>query len=327
MNCARIIAGLAWLALAALPAARAEDAANLYARGVGLLRADGAAALDRAIALFEEAVAADPDYAAGRQGLADALILRHELENKADGEDLRRAIAHLESVLRLRPANARAYFSLAAAYYDLHQDREGARALRKAAFCALDDSEIALAWFGRLLAAGDRGAAALRADNIGARFAGNAEMLAALGDGFLRDGQAAAAANFYEKASALQPRNAALRRALGNAWKAAGADAKAVAAYAEALELDPSQNEARLGLGFCYGRMGDLDRAIAATDEYLESAPEDPAALNNLALLFEKAGRTEKAVETWIRLQNAPAATSAHRRRAAARLENPPPAK
>ncbi len=326
MNGARILVLLAGLALAAT-AVRAENAGKLYARGVGLLREDGVAALDRAIPLFEEAVAADSDFVPGHRGLADALILRHELEQNTDAEDLRRAIGHVETVLRLRPADARAYFSLAAAHFDLGEDRPGLRALRKAALCAPDDSEIALAWFGKLLESGDRGAAALRAESIAAQFAGNAEVLEDLGDAFLRDGQAAVAADFYRKAIVLQPKNPSFHRALGHACKAAGADAKAVAAYAQALELDPGLNDARLGLGYCYGRMGDLARAIAATEEYLQAAPEDPAALNNLALLCEKAGRGEEATETWRRLQNAPTATPSHRRRATARLESKPPVK
>lgn len=327
MSGVRIIAGLVWFALAALPAARGEDAPELFARGVRLLREDGAAALDRAIPLFEQAVAADLTFAAGHQGLADALILRQELEGKAEDRDLRQAVAHLETVLRLRPADARAYFSLAAAHFDLREDRPGMHALRKAALCAPDDSEIALAWFDKLLESGRRGMAALQAESIAERFAGNAEVFTALGDGFLRDGQAAAAAVQYETAVALQPKNASFRYALGNACKAKGDDAKAAEAYAKALELDSKLNEARLGLGYCHGRMGDFDRAIAATAAYLEAVPDDPAALNNLAILYEKAGRSEEAANTWTRLKNAPTATPVHRRRAVARLEPLPAGK
>ncbi|MBN1268225.1 MAG: tetratricopeptide repeat protein [Kiritimatiellae bacterium] len=312
---------LVLLAAGVCPGARAESAEELYTRGVKLLHEEGEAALDRAIAQFEQAVAADPAFVLGHQGLADALVLKYELAGVGDERWLSKAMEHLDAVLEIQPADGKAYFSQAAALFNLGESGRSMRALRKAALCEPGDPDINLAFFARLLDAGDIEGAQFLAEDSAGRFARNADLFRAYADAFLRAGQADAAHQQYEKSVSIMPGSASLRYAQANAWKAQGDFKKAVQGYTKALELDPKLNDARVAMGFCYGRLGDLSRAIAATESYLAAVPGDPAAINNLALFYEKAGRSHDARMAWTQLKNLDTASDTYRRRAAAHLE------
>ena len=220
----------------------ADTAESLYAQGVKQLREDGAVALDRAVMLFEQSVALDPRFARARQGLADALVLKFELEPPGDEALLRTAIAHLESVLKLQPADGQAYFSLAAAHFDLGDERDGMRALRKAALCKPNDPETAMA----------------------------------LGHAWKARGDYPRAVEAYQKTLALDSALNDARMSLGFCYGRMGKIAKAVETTEDYLESAPDDPAAINNLALLHEQAGRAEDAVKTWTRLkdLASAPE-----------------------------------------------------
>ena len=109
---------------------RSVEAFEAYSRGVLNLRSAGREAMDRAIGLFERAVALDPTYATAWSALGGAYYLKgmflgmRELHHKAL-EQLQRAIA-------LNPALANAHVWLGSAFLQLGEIDKGIQALETA---------------------------------------------------------------------------------------------------------------------------------------------------------------------------------------------------
>jgi serine/threonine protein kinase/Tfp pilus assembly protein PilF len=119
---------------------RSVEAFEAYSRGVLNLRSAGREAMDRAIGLFERAVALDPSYATAWSALGGAYYLKGlflglpDLHHKAM-EQLRRAIA-------LNPALANAHVWLGSALLQLGQIDQGIRALETAERLEPDNSDV-----------------------------------------------------------------------------------------------------------------------------------------------------------------------------------------
>jgi serine/threonine protein kinase/Tfp pilus assembly protein PilF len=107
------------------------EALEAYSRGVLNLRSAGREAMDRAIALFERAVAIDPSYATAWSALGGAYALKGQFLGLSDFQ--RKAIEHLRRAIALNPSLANAHVWLGSALIALGEVDQGIDALETAA--------------------------------------------------------------------------------------------------------------------------------------------------------------------------------------------------
>ena len=124
---------------AALPAQETSVVAayEAFARGVVNLRAETYESLDRAVMLFERAVALDPQYARAHTELGVAYSTKADYLAMADLRP--RAEASLRRAIDLHPENVRAWRELGQALIAMGREREGFDAVTRAVELAPDD--------------------------------------------------------------------------------------------------------------------------------------------------------------------------------------------
>lgn len=204
-------------------------------------------------------------------------------------DEPRRALPHLQRLVRLTPEAPDARCWLARAYLELD--------LWQQATATLDE---ALARWPR-----HAPAHALR--------------------GILLDveGEHAAAAAAHRQAIALAPADAGYHNNLGFSLYLAGDDRGALAALEAALRLAPGLRRVHNNLGFVYGRLGELDRA----GEHFRLAGDAGQAANNLGVVLEARGALEEAYQAYTTaIAHQPELIEARQNleRVAARLGRPP---
>ncbi len=271
---ALVLAGLAAGAVVAVPGLR-------RALGVGLARVVPAAAptpfalyksgtedlaryyepgrLDRALEAFGRAVEADPEYAPGYVGLAEAYWRRFR-ENR-DEALLRQSIGHARHAATLDPQLARARVALGLAQIE-GRDFAAARQELETAL-ALDPAS----------AQAHRGLGALH----------------------LAEGRPAAAESAYARAIALAPGDWEIRIQRGVLHFQAGRYAEALADFAECARLSPDNPIAHRNVGGAQHMLGRFADAAASFQRSLEIQP-DPVVYSNLGTIYFFQGLYPQAV-------------------------------
>ncbi len=113
-----------------LPETEVVSAYEAFTRGLLNRRAESFEALDRAVILFERAVALDPAYARAHIELGAAYGTKSDYLSMPELNV--RALASLRRAIELQPGSARAWRELGAALMAAGQDVEGMSALRRA---------------------------------------------------------------------------------------------------------------------------------------------------------------------------------------------------
>jgi serine/threonine protein kinase/tetratricopeptide (TPR) repeat protein len=106
------------------------DAYEAFSKGLINLRAESRESVDRAILLFERAVALDPAYARAWLALGEAYDVKATY--LAIPELLEKAMASFERCLALQPRLARAWKELGSTLVDLGREDQGLEAIRRA---------------------------------------------------------------------------------------------------------------------------------------------------------------------------------------------------
>ncbi len=290
--------------------------------------------LDRAVALFESALAKDPNFVQAHAALGEAYWAQFEQTTDSRWTDKARIAA--EEARRLDPDHPSVTYTLAVIYEGSGRTDEAVEELRRTLTLQpnSDDSyrllgEI-LAESGRINDAAEefRRAIAIRPSFWGHHYS--------LGRAYLNAGKLADAALAFQRVTELQPdlpvgfqtlgvtyhMMGDLDRAvpnylkaieLGLAWVAhsnlgtiyyrQGKFSKAAQSYAEALKLNPSSSNNHRNLGDAFQK---LDRPEDARKAYLTSAeldrnrlevnPKDARAMEMLAVVEAKLGRSAEAL-------------------------------
>jgi TolB-like protein/Tfp pilus assembly protein PilF len=253
----------------ARPQTRQIDAYDLYLRGRQVHYRGSSRNQRAAIALFEKAVAVDPDYALAYAGIADASVMIY-MYHGSHAEDLDRAEAASLRALQLAPQSAechasRGFAASAAKLYD-EAEREFGTAL------ALDPNQFEAKYlFGRMRVAQGRIEEAVALWEEAVRIRPDDYNVPLLLHGFYQG----------------------LRR-VGEAREMARLG---VAAAEKHLALNPE--DARplyLGAGALV-LLGHRERAFEWAERALALGPDDDGVLYNLTCFFSMAGETERALD------------------------------
>jgi serine/threonine-protein kinase len=131
-----------------LPETEVVSAYEAFSRGLINRRAETFESLDRAVILFERAVALDPAYARAHIELGAAYGTKAEYLSMPELNE--RALTSLRRAIELQPGSVRAWRELGVTLLALGQDGEGMAALRRA--LAIDPADaLALGSMGRAL--------------------------------------------------------------------------------------------------------------------------------------------------------------------------------
>ena len=258
---------------------RLDDAARHLARALDLAPADQAALLrlarvelgrqdlGRARALYERALARDPDSAAAHHGLGQIARLAGD-----HGE----AVKRLTRALELQPAAGAVHYELALAYRELGRDEESRAHLAKRGSGKVTFPDPLM-------------------ERLGSFAVGSAHAMAR-GASALAAGRADEAARWYRVAVDQAPRDRAALGALASVLAAGGRVAEAIELYRRVVELDPEDHQAHYNLGSLLARGAAREEGIAHLRRAVALAPEHVDAHVNLAVALDRLGRHDEAL-------------------------------
>ncbi len=287
----------------------AATAADLSSRGTLALSAGRA---EEALALFEQALLAEPDDETLWSRRASCL---NALERWSD------ALGSADRALAKDPRLARAWLDKGQALNGLERHLEALQCLEDAV--ALDPAQD-FAWYlkGNAFSAVGQEREAL--DCYARSLELNPERANAWYNkaaGLYRLKRYAEAVECADRALALDPRSDNALFCKGNALDDLGRFEEAVAAFDQSLAIDPRQVWAWHNRGMCLKKLGRLAEAVASFDEALAVGPVYSIVLFNRAGTLDQAGRLPEAVRAWEAfLEAAPAEGSSRRERAEERL-------
>jgi len=247
----------------------------------------------------EDVLKTDPDYPDAHRLLAR--IYWHMLgetpaQGKAPKESLRKAIEHLEALIRINPGDTDSWLALGRLYRMNNQPAKAEEAFKKI-LNADPNSKSGLASLAQLyFEQGDYDQAVDLLKRVP-----ESEMdpstLGMLAYAYSQVRDYANAVSTYEKALAGDPDNQDIRRAYADALVGAGKSAEARAELEKVLKADPED-------GATYLRLAQLDRSEGRFDQArqeLERArtlqPDNPEIPYQQALLEDTLGNEDKAIQ------------------------------
>jgi serine/threonine protein kinase/TolB-like protein/Flp pilus assembly protein TadD len=262
------------------PATPSLAAYDLYLKARAALRQPGTpATLDRATALFEQSIAADPKFAQAQAGLCDAWLARYELTRAVESygraeEACQAALARGQDTGELHAALGTLHL-LAGRLEEAEKDLGRARALHYAPVDVL----LGLA---RLAEAQKRLDVAERTFEEARRLdPGDTRVYRLLGIFLFRQGRHAEAARAFEEEIARTTDNASAYANLGAAHTLAGDFQRAAEAQKTSLRLAPTRaGYSNAGTSLYY--LGRFDEAVAMYRRALNQAPDDFQMWGNL---------------------------------------------
>lgn len=239
------------------------EAYRLYLQGRFCWNRRTAASMREAISCFEKAIEADPEYAAGYSGIADAYALLGLSPYCAlpPKQAMPRAKAAAERALILDPQSAEGHTSLALVQFNYDWDFAAAEESFSRAIELNQSYAAARQWFSLLLIAQGRYA--------------EAREQAAL-------------------ARSLDPMSATANALVGVSLYFAREPRKAQEELRSLLEVEPRSSLAWSFLGMCSIGLKQLDRAEMAFQKALEISPENVTAWAGLGNVWARQGQSER---------------------------------
>ena len=241
----------------AKPLTHDPEAYDLYLRGRYLLNKRTLDSIQKALALFQEAVVKDSQFALGRAGVADSYILLGKIGALPGQEAAASAWPEVSSALAIDPQLADGYVSRAILLTDFDWNWPAAEVDFRKALALNPNSAAAHHWYARHLGQLGRSEEALR------------EIAAAL------------------KTDPLSP---TIRVAKGKILFDAHRYREAVDSCKTALDLEPSFASAYQVLAEAYAHLGEQTSAIEAASKYVEFSQGSGWALLELAYVHAVAG-------------------------------------
>jgi len=242
---------------------------------------------DRAIADYDRAIALKPDC-------AEAYVNRGVAYDVKGEHD--RAIADYDRAIALKPDYALAYFNRGNAYDD-KGDPDRAIADHTKAIALKPD--LAEAYYNRGNAYYDKGEhdrAIADCDRAIALKPDYAEAYVNRGAAYLMKGEYDRAIADCDRAIALKPDLAEAYFNRGNAYDDKGEYDRAIADFDRAIALKPDYAEAYYNRGNAYGVNGEDDRAIADYTKAIALKPNYAEAYNNRGIAYRHKGEHDRAI-------------------------------
>ncbi len=239
-----------------------SEAYRLYSIGQQLWKKRNPESTQKAIALFQDAIKLDPNYALAYVGIADAYSTLGSYRQMMPQEAYPKAREAAEKALSLDPQLAEAHASLGKILTDYSWDWSTAEAEFKTAISLRPNYANAHHWYSTLLATEGRFDESLR------------EVKRAQGLDFLSPATNTHVGNIFYRARRYQ---------------------EAVASLTQTLELEPNFATARIYLGLCYFKLKRFDEALAEFQKAKQIAPNSPDIVSLLGSFYAETGKPDQA--------------------------------
>lgn len=210
--------------------------------------------------------------------------------------EIRAAMAHFETAIRLRPDAADTRYNLGNALRSLGRDEDAIVQYEQALQLnpAMPDAEVAL---GAALADSGRPAAAIAHYECALRMAPDyATAHNRLGIALARTDRPQESIAHFERALRTPTPQPDVHNNLGNALRATGRIQEAIAQYEQAIHLDPGLADAHSNLGRTYVMAGLLPESLQHFERALALSPNSPAIHDDLGMALAMSGRISEAL-------------------------------
>jgi eukaryotic-like serine/threonine-protein kinase len=273
-----------------------RTAYELYLRGLHEQNKRSSEGMRKARAWFQQAVDADPTFAAAWAGLADTYILMGNSFRSLPKEEAHaRATAAAQRALELDPANAAAQASLGLIELNEFRWQSAEKAFRRAIAFNPNYAPAHL-WYSLMLSTTGRSEEALREiqqaarlDPLSAHVASNTARALNL------SGDHASAIRQAEKALELNPDFANAYWQLGQAHEYQGNYHLAAQAYERMMRVPGPPNMARAAVGRAYAKLGRTAEARRIVAELEEAWPARQVGPGQIAWVYSALGENDRA--------------------------------
>ncbi|MCL4522629.1 MAG: tetratricopeptide repeat protein, partial [Acidobacteria bacterium] len=245
----------------------------------------------------QEILQREPDNIAVRRLLARIYV--HTLGERStpsnSKETLVRAIEQYREILRLDPGDTESSLWLAR-LYRFQNDLPRAEEVLRSGLAQQPENEDLLRQFAMLLLDQGRADEAIALLTKPADHSSSSELLALLGDAYIRVQDNAHAESALSRAVELEPREPEFRRKLAQALLAQGKTDAALAQYKSLTEIEPGEVQNYLRMAQVYRQLKKLDRAEESILLAKQRAPGNLEVIYGEALLYEAQGRFDDAI-------------------------------
>ncbi len=274
------------------------EAYQLYMKGrfhlIKAVRPDTEASLS----YFQQAIAADPNYALAYTGLADAYRARSVGGELPSADNMPKAKAAAQKAIEIDDTLAEAHTILGHVYFWYDWDWGAAESEHKRALALDPNSVDALQFYAHLLSHTGRHAQALgnikRARELDPL---NLRINALEGLFLLHAGQTDEAIAVLKKALELDANYRLANVFLARAYIAKGQFAEAIAATRKVKQLSSASSEPIAFGAYALAKSGDVAQARAALDELLKLSTTRYVPPYNIALIYNGLGEPDKALD------------------------------
>jgi tetratricopeptide (TPR) repeat protein len=245
----------------------------------------------------QELLKREPDNVVARRLLARIYV--HTLGERStpsgSKETIARAIEQYREILRLDPSDIESALWLAR-LYRFQNDLPHAEEVLRSGLAQDSENEELLRQFAMLLLDQGRAEEVIALLGKTADRSSSSELLALLGDAYVRVQEPARAEFVFGRAVELDPRDPEHRRKLAQALLAQGKADAALAQYQSLTELEPAEVQNYLRMAQIYRQMKKLDRAEESLLRAKQLAPGSLEVIYGEALLYEAQGRFDDAI-------------------------------
>lgn len=274
------------------------EAYQLYMKGRFFLLKATKPETETSISYFQQAIAADPNYALAYAGLADAYRGQTVGGEMPSNDVMPKAKAAALRAIELDDRLAEAHANLGHIYFWYDWNWKAAEKEHQRALELDPNTPDALQFYAHLLSCTGRHAEALanikRARELDPL---NLRVNAIEGMLLLHAGQTDEAIFRLQKTLELAPNHRLALVMIARAYIEKGMFAEAIAATNKAREIFPMSSETIAYGAYALAKSGKRAEAKAALDELLKSSTEKYVPPYNIALIYNGLGETEKALD------------------------------
>jgi tetratricopeptide (TPR) repeat protein len=245
----------------------------------------------------QELLKREPDNVVARRLLARIYVntLGERSTPSGSKETIARAIEQYREILRLDPSDIESALWLAR-LYRFQNDLPRAEEVLRGGLAQDSQNEELLRQFAMLLLDQGRAEEVIALLGKTADRSSSSELLALLGDAYVRVQEPARAEFAFDRAVELDPREPENRRKLAQALLAQGKADAALAQYQNLIELEPAEVQNYLRMAQIYRQLKKLDRAEESLLRAKQRAPGSLEVIYGEALLYEAQGRFDDAI-------------------------------
>lgn len=283
-------------------AARDVDIYMLYLKGRHFWNQRSESGLKRAIEIFQDVIAADPNYALAYAGLADCYSVLASQGHLPVHEALPKAKEAAQKALELDENLAEASTSLALIEWMFEHDVEKASARFKKAIEQNPNYATARHWYANLLSDLGRTSEALAEMKRALALDPLSPIInMALSAVLWESGQFTEALDQHRRAQALAADFVEGHLSLASVLQTAGKWEEAEAELNKALDLDPNSSRVRLRFAEHLVSLGRFDEALETLHKVLAMEPDSPAANHTYGWALALARQYDEAVTQLLR--------------------------